>query len=207
MPHYPKPNNPLVCKVALIFQRDTRELVNTFHVARTTGWDISSMTALGTAIVSWYNSVYKAALPTTVALSQVQVRQLNPASPLAVDIPVTPASPGTRGGPTEAGNASVTMSERTGFAGRAYRGRMYAAAVPSNDVTSDDKVSSALVTLLGNAIGNLVFGALPAGDLLAVFHRPGLVPKPLDNLYTVVNTYILENIIDSQRRRLPGRGR
>lgn len=203
----PVPNNPLVCKVAMIFAHDTRQVINTFHVARTTGWDNTSMTALATAVRNWWDTLYKAAVPASIALNQIQVRLYDPSNPLAVDMPVSPPILGTRPGTQEAGNVSLTMSERTGKAGRAHRGRMYVAGVSETDVTTDDRIGSALAVLVANAIANLVFGALPAGDLLAVFHRPRDVPHPLNNLYTIVNTYVVENIIDSQRRRLPGRGR
>lgn len=207
MATYPVPNNPLVCKVAMIFAHDTRQVVNTFHVARATGWDITSMNALAVAVKNWWDTLYKLAVPASVALTQVQVRQYNPLAPLAFDFPVSPTIPGTRGFTQEAGNVSLTMSERSGLAGRAFRGRIFSVGVGEGDVSTDDRASSALVVLLGNAIANLIFGSLPAGDILSIFHRPGPVPRPRDNTYTPVQTYVMENIIDSQRRRLPGRGR
>lgn len=207
MAHYPPPNNPNIVKVAMIFARDTRTLVNTFHVFHAGGWTIASMTALANAVVTWWNTVYKLAIPGVIALNNVQVRLYDPSNPLAVDVPVSPASVGTRVGTAEVGSASVSLSERTGLAGRAYRGRIYAPGVSENDVTSDDKLSSTAALLFANAIANLVFGALPADNILHVFHRPGLVPKPRDNTSNAVNTYVLEALVDSQRRRLASRGR
>lgn len=204
---YPHPNNPNIVKVAMIFARDTRTLVNTFHVFNATGWNLGTMTTLANAAVTWWNTVYKLAIPGVVALTGVQVRLYDPANPLAVDIPVSPASPGTRAGTAEVGSASVSLSERTGLAGRAYRGRIYAPGVSESDVTSDDKLVSAAAVLFGNAIANLVFGALPAGNILHIFHRPLPVPKPRDNTSNPVNTYVIESLVDSQRRRLASRGR
>lgn len=207
MAHYPPPNNPNICKVAMIFARDTRELVNTFHVFNATGWNLGTMTTLANAVVTWWNSIYKQAIPAATALTAVQVRNYNPANPLAVDVPVSPPSAGTRLGVAEAASVALSMSERTGLAGRAYRGRIYAPGVSENDVASNDTVASAALVAFGNAIANLVFGALPAGNILHIFHRPGLVPKPLDNTSTPVNTYVVEALLDSQRRRLASRGR
>lgn len=205
--HYPPPNNPEVCKVSLIFQRDQREAVNTFHVARTVGWTLPNMIDLANAVKTWYDLVYKLAIPTGVSLANIQVRLLDPLNPLAFDAPVSPVSPGTRAGTMEAANVTAAMSERTGKAGRAYRGRMYVPGLVESDVGATDLLSSSIVTLLYNALANLSFGSLPVGDLLAVFHRPGLTPKPNDNKYDIVQTAVQENIVDSQRKRLPGRGR
>jgi hypothetical protein len=205
--HYPPPNNPNIVKVAMIFQRDTREFVNTFHVHSDTGWNVSSMTTLANSVVTWWTTVYRLTSTAQVALAAVQVRLYDPLNPLAVDIPVSPPVAGTRGTTAEAGNVSVAMSERTGLAGRAFRGRIFAPCVGESDVTITDTLISAAVVLFGNAIANLVFGALPAGNILHIFHRPGLVPKPRDNTSTPVITYVVESLVDSQRRRLSGRGK
>jgi hypothetical protein len=207
MAHYPPPNNPNIVKVAMLFARDTRTLVNTFHVFNATGWNIGTMTTLANAVVTWWNTVYKLAVPSPIALTGIQVRLYNPANPLAVDVPVSPSSPGTRPGNAEAGNVSLSLSERTGLAGRAFRGRIYAPGISEQDANQNDTMASAAAVLFGNAIANLVFGALPAGNILHIFHRPGLVAKPLDNTSNPVNTYVIEALLDSQRRRLASRGR
>lgn len=207
LPHYPPPNNPQVVKAALIFARDTRELVNTMHFSRLAGWDVARMTQLARDLVTWWNSLYSQAVPNNIALTQVQVRLYDPANPLAVDLPVSPPTVGRRTGASEAGNVSLTMSERTGLAGRAHRGRIYIPAVGEVDVPSSDIASSALVTLLGTAIANLIFGFTTSEGVLGIFHRPQLLPHPLDNKIDNVTSYVIEDIIDSQRRRLPGRGR
>jgi hypothetical protein len=191
----------------MIFSRDTRELINTFHVARTAGWDLTSMNALAVAVKNWWDTIYKTGVPSNITLNEVQVRQYNPLDPLAFDFPVSPVIAGTRGGLTAAANDTVTMSERTGRAGRAFRGRMYVPGVSLNDISQTDTIGSALSVILYNSLANLIFGTLPAGDVLAIFHRPGLVPRVRDNTYTPVLTALQENILDSQRRRLPGRGR
>lgn len=207
MPHYPPPNNPLVCKAALIFQRDTRNLVNTLHFTRSPSWNLAQMTTLANDLKAWWNTIYRTGVPPAVLLSQVQVRLLDPGNPLAVDLPVIPAIPGTRAGNPDAGNVTVTLSERTGLAGRAHRGRIYAPSLTEADVGDTDLLSSVAVTQFSNAIANLIFGFSTNGATPVIFHRPQLIPHPLDNTFDIVTTWVLENIIDSQRRRLPGRGR
>lgn len=207
MPHYPPPNNPNVVKAALVFQRDTRQLVNTLHFAHVGGWDLARMTTLAGDLKTWWNTIYRTAVPAAVALTQVQVRLLDPSNPLAVDFPVAPSIPGTRAGTSEAANVSLSLSERTGLAGRAHRGRIFMPSVSEIDVSVTDQATSVLVGLAANAIANLIFGFTTTSAFPCVFHRPGLLPRPLDNLYDLVTSYVVEDLIDSQRRRLPGRGR
>ena len=181
-------------------QRDTRQVVNTFHVAKVIPWSITEMVDLAARVHTWWSTYYKLMVPSQYALTQIQVRKYDPTAPLSYDLNISPPEVGTRTGSAEPGNVSLTMSERTGLAGRKYRGRMYIGGISNNDVTINDTVISALISLAANAMANLISGALPASSDLAVFHRN-------TNTYTEVIAYVIENILDSQRRRLPGRGR
>lgn len=205
MPPLP-PDNPEVCKVSLIMTQDTRTFVNTFHVDKVTEWTLPEMITLAGEVRDWYVNFYRAAVPSQVSLLQVQVRKYDPIAPLAYDLNVSPPSPGIRGGSPTPRNASVTTSWRTGLAGRRFRGRIYLPGVNEPDAGDDDRISSALVNLLVSAAAELILGALTQG-VLTVFHPPKDPPTPYDNTSTDVLTAVVENIIDSQRRRLPGRGR
>ena len=208
MAHYPPPDNPAVCKVTMVFQRDTRQFVNTFHVASPIApWTLANMTALGNAAIAWWNSLYKGGIPAEVSLVQVQVRKYDPAFPLAVDLPVSPGVPGTRTGVASPANASTTLSMRTGLAGKAYRGRMYIPSVSIADRTLDDRIISTLVSALASIANAFINTAFTGIGFPVVFHKPLLTPKPLDNTYSAITQYVIENILDSQRRRLPNRGR
>jgi len=194
------PNNPNVVRAALIMARDTRQIINTMHIDQPGGWTLGDLTTLGAALKTWFDTYYKLLLPSAYSLNTIQLRVYNPAVPLALDYSVTPPIAGTRPGAAEAGNVSLTMSERTGLAGRKYRGRMYVAGVSETDVSATDTISSTVVALASNAMANLIVSALPGIASLNIFHRA-------DNTTTEVISYVIENILDSQRRRLPGRGR
>lgn len=205
MPPLP-PDNPEVCKVSLIMTQDTRTFVNTFHVDKVTEWSLPEMITLAGEVRDWWVNFYRAACPIDVSLLQVQVRKYDPLAPLAFDLNVSPPSPGLRGGGPTPRNASVTTSWRTGLAGRRFRGRIYLPGVQEGDAGPDDRISSVLVNLMVAAAAELIVGALTQG-VLTVFHMPKDPPTPYDNTGTDVLTAVVENIIDSQRRRLPGRGR
>lgn len=194
------PNAPTVCRVAIVMQRDTRQVINTFHVEKLAGWSLSDLVALAAAVHTWWSTYYKPMTTAMYGLVQIQCRVYNPVAPLAYDLNISPTEVGTRPGQAEAGNVTLSMSERTGLAGRKYRGRMYLAGVSETDTNTNDFVASTLVTLAANALANLITGGLPAGNILTIFHRG-------TNTTTDVIAYVIENIIDSQRRRLPGRGR
>jgi hypothetical protein len=194
------PFNVDVVRVTIFGTRDTRQVLNTFHVANPAGWTLATMAALAVDTQSWINSAYKTLVSTPITWYLISVRLYNPSNPLAYDLSISPPIAASQAGPAEAGNVTATLSLRTGLAGRKYRGRMYVAAISENHVAQNDLLTSAYVALAGT-VTQAFLTAMNAGSrVAAIFHKA-------TNTYTAVNGYAIENIVDSQRRRLPGRGR
>lgn len=196
----PPPNNPNVAKVALVFEHDTRTFVNTYHVSKGTAWTLPELQQLAAAFVDWWNLSGKQPISGVTKLRQVQCRRLDPNLPLSHDEDVTPPISGAEAGAPLPGNVTVTQSWRTGLAGRKYRGRTYAPGLTEPLVTDDDRVVSAAIVELAAAALQLILDMQANSWALTIFHK-------LDNTFTNVTSAIVENIVDSMRRRLPARGR
>lgn len=196
----PAPDNPLVAKVAMLFARDTRTFVNTFHVANDVALTASDLINIAGLFASWWNTAYSEYSSNDVALKQIQVRKLDPSDPLAYDQDIGPVSPGQQASEADTGATTQTISWRTGFAGRKYRGRIFAVGLPEGFVNTDDSITSPQTTFLASAASQLLSDLLAAGFKLVVFHKS-------DNTFTQVLTAIVENLVDAQRRRLASRGR
>lgn len=195
----PLPNNPNVCKVAMLYKRDTRQFINTLHFHRNNLWTVSEMQALASAIVTWWQDHLRLAVHESVSLVGIQVRQYDPTFPQAVDLNVVPI-PGIQTGDPEPGNVTSTISWRTGLAGRKYRGRLYVPGYATAQTAVDDTLISIAVSALTQAASNFLVSALPAGTNPVIFHVA-------TNLTSRITSFVVENILDSQRRRLPARGR
>jgi len=194
------PNNPLVCKVAMVFRLDQRHFVNTLHFQNSLGWDLSSMGDLAAMVKQWWLDSYKDDVSNQVALEQIQVRLLDPSNPLAVDYTTGLPVFGSNTNVHEPANVTVTISWRTGLAGRKYRGRIYVVPICENNTNDDDTVGSLTVAWLANTAQDLIAKAATAAIDLIVFHNA-------DSTFTKIISFVIDNILDSQRRRLPGRGR
>jgi len=194
------PNNPLVVKAALIFKRDTRTFVNTLHFSDSTGWDSTKMQALAADLVDWWHTSYRTAMGVAVTLVQVQVRLLDPANPLAVDYTIGLPEGGAIIEGLEAANVTSTMSWRTGLAGRKYRGRIYVPAITEGQTNQDDTLTSTMAARLATVATYFLTHLIAGTRFPTIFH---LGP----DTFTNITTFVIENILDSQRRRLPGRGR
>jgi hypothetical protein len=158
------------------------------------------MATLANDVQAWISTQYKTLVSSPVSWYLISVRLYDPSNPLAYDLSISPPIAATQAGPAEAANVTATLSLRTGLAGRRYRGRMYVAAISENHVAQNDLLTSPYVVLAGTVTQAFLTAMNTGGRALTIFHK-------LSNTYTNVTGYAIENIIDSQRRRLPGRGR
>lgn len=103
-------------------------------------------------------------------------------------------------GPCEPGNVAFCVSLRTAFAGRRFRGRKYFSGIPTSmqvENTVDNAFGDAMVAAVQDLISNLATNGTP----LAIISNTGLA------VTDVVAAIATDYYIDSQRRRLTGRGR
>jgi len=109
--------------------------------------------------------------------------------------------PGTQAGELDPGNAAICGTVKTGFMGRKYRGRNYIGGFTEN-VTQGSTALSSLIIAAGSI-------------MLAVKNYTGTTPCPVHMVVasrkwlflTDVISIFVNSAIDSQRRRLIGRGR
>lgn len=113
-------------------------------------------------------------------------------------IPLTANNTGTIAGDPCPGNVAVVISWRTGLSGRTARGRTYIGPIPEPNV-SGNTVNSGLVTVLATLAGQLIGAAFTDGYELAIASLK-------DGLSRVVISSVIDALVDSQRRRLTGRG-
>jgi hypothetical protein len=198
------PNNPAVAKISLVGNRDTREWVNTYHVYKTAGsMDGGDLHNLCIAFFNWYNTFVKPQLLPSIVLDIIEARKLDPSNPLAEDFTTGLPLVGSNAETTtnEAANVTLATSWRTGLAGRKYRGRNYFPAIREDAVTPDDRINTAMVTALTGIAAQYLLAIAGAGSFEpVVFHK-------FDNSVTAITQFVIDAILDSQRRRLPGRGR
>lgn len=106
-------------------------------------------------------------------------------------------------------NVCITVSFRTGVAGRSFRGRNYISGIPNSSITlnvlntpfANDIIGAYNLLLAGG-------GVLPANwvwVVLSNFHNG--VARAVGLTSQIQNSILTDTIVDSQRRRLPGRGK
>lgn len=113
--------------------------------------------------------------------------------------------PGNGGTSTLPFNVTVCVSLRTQLTGRAGRGRLYHCGIPYSAVTGN-RVTTLYVNNLVNAYVTLQATLLSLGVQWCVGSLISGGQPRAQVLLTPISAFRADNVLDSQRRRLPGRG-
>lgn len=192
------PNNPMVAKLAMVYSRGNEEAVNTFHLTNEppTVLTIADLQNMANAIYAWWTGFVKPITQPEWTLSVIEARKLDPGNPLAYDRLVNETGTASAGAP-EPASLTFAMGERTGLAGRKYRGRIFPPAPSSFQMADPDRFTSLYISSWISAAANLLSSLFTANFRVVIFHR-------LTNLFTTVLTSVIRNVVDSQKDRILG---
>lgn len=194
----------------LIFLTPSGKAENTLWFTKPTAWSIGDAEAFAAALHTWFNDYGKFTLPDTIQLDLITITDMHTQFGFKVEYPVSPAVAGTIAGGQVPMNGTVTCSFKTAIRGRSFRGRNYVIALPRSAVVND-QITIAHADLITEAYNNLVpsvEGEVPFEvEHVVAGRRPlGTTPETYDGVVTPIISYIVERTVDSQRRRLLGRG-
>lgn len=210
MPFVPVPNT---LQVDVIYLLDGQRVENTLYFEKTGGWDAA---AISDWLASLRNLITSDLMPTLAgAIQFIELigRLLDTASSIGLSVPITPVVSGGSGDEAMPNNVTYTISFKTGLTGRSFRGRNYIPGIP-NGAISQNTIAPGFRTSLLAFYDALMALSESLSILWVVVSRfSGVDPVTGDPIprVTGVTTPILsvttfDNTVDSQRRRLPGRG-
>jgi len=211
MPFIPVPNSALV---------ELRYTANGQQVENTLWFDLgqvpatADLQALVGATFGWWSDNVK-----PLQAAAVQLREIFATSMHSADGPIYTFAPsvaefGTNNQPIQPGNVTLSISFRTAQRGRSFRGRNYAIGLTEPD-TEANTVVGTKVTEWQAAYFELIALASAAGWTWCIASRfSGVDPvtkKPIPRetgvTSDVTGVIVVDGNVDSQRRRLTGRGK
>lgn len=200
--------NDNVAQCNVVHIQDLQVLENTLYFFSTTPIDDAKLYALASGLGDIWENVFMPLKSSQVYLSEVNAIQLVPVpAPTAAWSPSTPVF-GGNSNPASPNNVTHATTFRTGLSGRSYRGRNYWIGLTEPDVTNN-QVSSTLIVSILAAYQNLI-GANAVGTdwTWGVYSRyVNNTPRETGLFQDITSVATFDGIVDSQRRRLPGRGR
>ena len=197
---------PDCAKVALVHAHITNQLVNIFHFKRSGQWGIPELESLLNAVAtSWVNDVMPHLSSPTLFL-RAEGRGLRGQNDVSSELVAAQPVNGGRPGEGLPGNVCFVITHLTGLTGRTNRGRSYLGGLAKSDVIND-QISSVRANALRDGLGSVRSQASQAGWTMVVLSRAfnkQIRPQALP--IEVIGFRYRDLTVDSQRRRLTGRG-
>lgn len=190
-----------------------QQIENVFHVRVSTTPTLADLTTVGDTVADWAAGAYSVVTSNAVEFIDVIVTDLNVEAGLQYIHLFDAGITGDVDGDVKTNQDTLAIGFRTGHSGRSFRGRMYAMGVPAGGYSDANTLSAASITAFQVAANALKTELTTAGFPLGVLSRwtGGAKPvpshlRPAGILTDVTTITISDAIVDSQNRRLPGRG-
>ena len=203
MPFISIPNTLSVEMRATLFEQ---EVENTFYVQVPGGYAFADLESVGTIFETWADEFLSGLLPGSVRIDEFYIRGMENASDLERTVVLSPGIVGIRAGAGAPGNVTLAIKRLTGFTGRDHKGRIYLLGLSKNDVTGN-VVAEDLANAWVETLDELTAGLLAEGYIASVVSKldqGGLTPH--GRAFAITNWAVTDFAVDSQRRRLAGRG-
>lgn len=211
MPFVPVPNT---CLVEMRMTYDLQQVENTLYFEFPGGIVTGAMQNLANDMEGWWNDSYAPLVVSGVQLREVVVTDLTSSSSAQVTNVPASVSTGAVLTPGLPSNVTLTVSFRTSLRGRSFRGRNYVVGIPSTDLTPPNTIEGPVVQSWIDAYQGISDALTVADALWVVVSRfsgvtgAGVpIPRTLGVTTPITNVVVVDQTVDSQRRRLPGRGK
>jgi len=184
-----------------------QKIENTLYFTKTGGWEAADFTALHNALLVWWTDTWAVGVASQVSLREIAITDLSSESATSSVVPApTPNPTGHVTGLSLPGGSALCVAFRTLKRGRSFRGRNYVPGIGENR-RSGNQVLSTMVADMQTAYNALIPLAADLGvDWVVVSRFANKLPR-VTGIATKVNAAaVVDDNIDSQRRRLTGRG-
>lgn len=210
MPFIPAVNT---AQVRTQFTYNGQQCENVYYVEGQDAWDAITLQALAAVFGEWWIAELGPSMPIALTLNRILARDMT--TEAAPSIEYTTDLPASGEQSVEALPNSVTLAVKwvTGLAGRSFRGRTYHIGMVDLSVLGNVATSGFhdLLTAAYNQLINAIVTENPDWGLVVASFFSGVdvdgnpIPRSTAVL-TPILTAVVNDIVDSQRRRLPGRG-
>lgn len=196
-------------QVALHYLVDSQRCENIFYVQKDSTLVPADLDDIANAFGDWWTAHVAPLTPSNVSLQEIIVRDMT--TETSPEIVFTTGLPfaGSSSAHSLPNNVTIAIKLNTGFGGRSFRGRSYIVGISQGDVAVDTNVitsgSAAARTTAWNELITLVNAISGMSLVVASFHSAG-APRSTAVLTPVTSMSFADLTLDSQRRRLPGRG-
>ena len=185
---------------------DGQQIENTLYFQKETALVTLDLINLAQDISDWWQSSYAPLVSESLKLLEIYLVDLTTAISDSYTFPVLPSAQGGKVGKALPNNVALTVAFSTSNRGRSARGRNYISGIVESDV-ANNRVSQAYADSWAQAYSELIPLAVNRDLAWNVVSRfTNGAERPFAVQYLVRSARVRDLVVDSQRRRLPGRG-
>lgn len=201
-------NGIQVAECVIKGQVDGQEINNTLYFKYTTTVTLAELTQLATDLRSYWETIALPQLPTAYEFLGVKAVDLTTQTSEVAEIEATTLNNGTLAGVALPNHNSFTITFNTANRGRSYRGRNFWPLLIEADVTNNELSEARATNIRGVYSAMVGADELSSGWTWGVFSRTQNKVQLINGVFTPIQSCkYTDRIVDSQRRRLPKRGR
>jgi hypothetical protein len=204
---------PFTVEVELVYNISGIIVENTFYYKSNTAPTPSLLTGLALLVdTAWHNNL-RGQLVSICRLQLIRCRDLSAQNGFGVEL--APSAPATGALTDTCAPLNVTLAIKrvTGLLGRSFRGRIYWPGISENKIVPPNSVNPTWRDEVVLAVGNFTTSIQQDGTwqevVVSRYSGVDAAGKPIPRvtgLTTVVTGHNADTDLDSQRRRLNGRG-
>lgn len=194
------------CQAELFYTWDGQNVETVLHFEPDVPLTPALMTELGAFLVSWWDVQIQPDTPTNLTFRAIKftdlTSQIGPTLTYAAGLPLV----GIDASASLPNNCALVITKRTILRGRSYRGRIYHPGLMEGDVVGNTVTPAWVVSMVARY--EMIRTPVTAGaqwHMVVVSRHFNGNPR-LTASVNWVTSFDSDGSIDSQRRRLPGRG-
>lgn len=193
--------------VELRFDYFGQKIENTLYFRKLGGSSVAQAIGLMNDLEVWWTSLLSNYLSQDISLRELNVTDLSSVSGYSVSQAApTPNPNGNVAAAGMPGSVALCVSFRTPNRGRSFRGRNYVAGIAETNIVGNTVDSAVVAGVLGSYQGIPSSIVSSAWDWVVVSRFNGGAPRVAGVATDVTSVIIVDDFVDSQRRRLTGRG-
>lgn len=195
--------------IELIYSTGGLVFENVLHIQKGSDYSLADLQAVRTIVDNWDNTTWKAYRGGAYSLTRIKTKALHSASAPFEEYQLATPRTGTDAAATLPPHNTWCVKLASNLAGRSYRGRLYTVGMTTGmlltgSVQVNTTYANGVVTALNTLKTNLNTGG---HTLVVVSYRADKAWRAA-GVATAISTITYADLnIDSQRRRLAGRGR
>jgi hypothetical protein len=204
MPFVPATN---VAQAELVFNWNSEICQNVLHFVAPGAIGTTELNSLGFHLANWYQAQLSPLQSQTCSLVSIRLRDLTSEQGSVIDYTTNLPLAGDLTNDSLPNHVSIAISKRTNLVGRSFRGRIYHVGMVKDHVNGNNVQATPLANIIA-AYDDILAFSDPSDNpwIMVVVSKYSGGQARSNAVITQVLTLTSDGKVDSQRRRLAGRG-